>query len=122
MCSGNVCSKMMVFRKRLQAVRICTLNIGHSTDIHRVLRQALPSIVSLLCVSTRAPSSVAQSKIALSNPLLNTQRGDQDQVGENESGLGDESPVDKIYCKSCIRMAATIDNDSGKRLRSNAKI
>jgi hypothetical protein len=67
-----------------------------------------PSTVSPPYASTRALSNVARSKTSSSILLLDTQRGDQNRVGESGRELEDESLVDKIYCKSRIRTAATI--------------
>ena len=70
---------------------------------------ATPSTVSPPYASTRALSNVAWSKTSSSILLLGTQKGDQNQVGESGRELGDESLVDKIYCKSRTRTAATIN-------------
>lgn len=107
MKGGDVFSKLVVLRKRLQAIRFCTLVLFSDYPID--LDQALPSTISPPYVSTRALSNVAQSRTSLSNPPLGTQRGDRNQVGENEHGLGGASLVDTTYCKSCTRTAATVD-------------
>ena len=123
MDARDVCSKVVVFRERLQAIRFRTLDAGRSAHIHSsYLNPALPSTVSPPCVSTRALSNVARSKTSSGNPLLGNQRGDRNQVDGNGRELGDVSLVDKIYRKSCTRTAAAINNRSAKRQRSTAKI
>ena len=99
-----------MFRERLQAIRFCTLDRPFSECIRlRDVNLVLPSTVSPPYASTRALSDVARSKTSSSILLLGTQKGDQNQVGESGRELGDESLVDKIYCKLCTRTAATIN-------------
>ena len=98
-----------MFRERLQAIRFCTLDRPFSECIRlRDVNLVLPSTVSPPYASTRALSDVARSKTSSSILLLGTQKGDQNQVGESGRELGDESLVDKIYCKPSTRTAATI--------------
>ena len=104
---GDVCSKLVVLRERLQAIHFCTLERlfrDYPTD----LGLRLPSTVSPPYVLIRAPSNVARSKTSSSNPLLGTQRGDRNQADENGRELGGGSLVDTIYCKSYTRTAAAI--------------
>ena len=105
MKGGDVRSELMVFRERLQAFRFCALDKPFSE--HPIgLNPVLPSTVSPPYASTRALSNAERSKTSSNNPLLGTRRGDRNRVDVNGSGLGDESPVDTIYCKSCTRTAA----------------
>ena len=104
---GDVCSKLVVFRERLQTIHFCTLE-RLFRDYPIVLGLRLPSTVSPPYVLIRAPSNVVRSKTSSSNPLLGTQRGDRNQAGENGRELGGGSLVDTIYCKSYTRTAAAI--------------
>ena len=108
MKSGDVCSKLVVFRERLRAIRFCTLDRPLS-KYPIDLNLGLPSTVFLLCASTGALSDAALSKTSSSNPLPDTQRGDRNQADGSGRELGDESLADMIYCRSCTQTAAVID-------------
>ena len=106
MKGGDVGSKLMVFREGLRAIHFCTLE-GPFSEYPINLDPTLPSTVFLLYASTRALSNVVRSKTSSGN--LGTRRGDRNQADESGRELGDGSPVDKIYCRSCTQTAAVID-------------
>ena len=108
MKGGDVRSKLVVFRERLQAIRFCTLE-GRFSKRPTVLNPRLPSTASLPYASTRALSDAALSRTSSGNPLLGTRRGDRNQGDESGRELEDESLVDKTYCRSRTRTGAAID-------------
>ena len=113
-----MCSKLVVFCERLQAICFCTLDEPFSE--HPIdLNPALPSTVFPPYGSTRALSNVARSKTSSDNPLLDTQRGDRNQAGGSERELGDESPADMICCRSRTQTAAAIDRVQPQIEREN---